>query len=230
MERSANTKFLLLQINDALFPIGGYSHSYGLETEIQTGAVRDADTAKTYLQHKLWYSVLFSELLPAKLAYQYALQGDLPRIQRLDRILFASKVPAETRSASIKLGSRFLKTVGQFETACQDDIFSRYRSLPGGQNHACAYGVFCCSCGITLPDAAAAFLYAQAAAMVTNCVKTIPLSQTVGQGLLFDCHPVMVGLLARLPELGEQDLCLSAPGFDLACMQHERLYSRLYMS
>ena len=25
-------KFLLLQVNDALFPIGAYSHSYGLET------------------------------------------------------------------------------------------------------------------------------------------------------------------------------------------------------
>ena len=28
-------KFFLLQVNDALFPIGGYSHSYGLETYIQ---------------------------------------------------------------------------------------------------------------------------------------------------------------------------------------------------
>ena len=31
------SKFLLLQVNDALFPIGGYSHSYGLETYIQKG-------------------------------------------------------------------------------------------------------------------------------------------------------------------------------------------------
>lgn len=28
-------QFYLLQVNDALFPIGGYSHSQGLETYIQ---------------------------------------------------------------------------------------------------------------------------------------------------------------------------------------------------
>lgn len=39
------SKFLLLQVNDALFPIGGYSHSYGLETYIQKGIVKDADSA-----------------------------------------------------------------------------------------------------------------------------------------------------------------------------------------
>ena len=36
-------KFFLLQVNDALFPIGGYSHSYGLETYIQKGLVHDED-------------------------------------------------------------------------------------------------------------------------------------------------------------------------------------------
>ena len=28
---SRKKQFLLLQVNDSLFPIGGYSHSYGLE-------------------------------------------------------------------------------------------------------------------------------------------------------------------------------------------------------
>lgn len=32
-------QFYLLQVNDALFPIGGYSHSQGLETYIQRGIV-----------------------------------------------------------------------------------------------------------------------------------------------------------------------------------------------
>ena len=38
-------RFFLLQVNDALFPIGGYSHSQGLETYIQQGSVCDEKTA-----------------------------------------------------------------------------------------------------------------------------------------------------------------------------------------
>ena len=41
-------KFFLLQVNDALFPIGGYSHSYGLETYIQKGIVHDEDSARFF--------------------------------------------------------------------------------------------------------------------------------------------------------------------------------------
>ena len=45
--------FYLLQINDALFPIGAYSHSQGLETYIQRGIVHDEATAKEYIHHKI---------------------------------------------------------------------------------------------------------------------------------------------------------------------------------
>ena len=42
-------KYLLMQINDALFPIGAYSHSYGLETYIQKDIVHDMETAQKYI-------------------------------------------------------------------------------------------------------------------------------------------------------------------------------------
>ena len=45
--------FYLLQVNDALFPVGGYSHSQGLETYIQKGIVHDEKSAKEYVIHKL---------------------------------------------------------------------------------------------------------------------------------------------------------------------------------
>ena len=41
--------FMLFQINDSLFPIGAYSHSYGLETYIQKKLVTDIDSAFEYL-------------------------------------------------------------------------------------------------------------------------------------------------------------------------------------
>ena len=55
--------FYLLQINDALFPIGAYSHSQGLETYIQRGIVHDEATAKEYIHHKIRWNLAFTELL-----------------------------------------------------------------------------------------------------------------------------------------------------------------------
>ena len=38
-------KLLLLQITDSAFPIGAYSHSFGLETYIQKGMVKSREEA-----------------------------------------------------------------------------------------------------------------------------------------------------------------------------------------
>ena len=56
-------KFFLLQVNDALFPIGGYSHSYGLETYIQKGLVHDEDSAEEFIHKRLEYNFLYNEFL-----------------------------------------------------------------------------------------------------------------------------------------------------------------------
>lgn len=65
-------QFYLLQVNDALFPIGGYSHSRGLETYIQRGIVHNVDTAREYITHKIKWNLAYTELLAARLAYEAA--------------------------------------------------------------------------------------------------------------------------------------------------------------
>ena len=163
-------QFYLLQVNDALFPIGGYSHSQGLETYIQRGIVRDIDTAREYILHKIKWNLAYTELLSARLAYEAAEGKDLQKLLHLEEILEA------------------------------------------------------------LNEAMTHYLYAQTSAIVTNCVKTIPLSQTSGQQLLSGCYVEFDDILTDVMNRREDDLCLSAPGFDLRGIQHEKLYSRLYMS
>lgn len=104
-------KFFLLQVNDALFPIGGYSHSYGLETYIQKGFVHDEDSAEEFIHKRLEYNFLYNEFLAVRLGWEYAVSGDLEAISRLEEIMEAGKIPRETREASRKLGSRFIKTL-----------------------------------------------------------------------------------------------------------------------
>ncbi len=225
-------KFFLLQVNDALFPIGGYSHSYGLETYIQKGLVHDEDSAEEFIHRRLEYNFLYNEFLAVRFGWEYAVSGDLTAISRLEEIMEAGKIPRETREASRKLGSRFIKTLSALEIPRENRVFEEYREARKGKSvhHAVAYGVFCGAAGITREEALEHFLYAQTSAMVTNCVKTIPLSQSSGQKLLSGCYPLLQKMTEKVTELGEEWLGLSGPGFDLRCMQHEGLYSRIYMS
>lgn len=230
--RERQKQFLLLQINDALFPIGGYSHSYGLETYIQKGMVSDQDTAEKYIKNTLIYNTCYTDILSVRLAYQFAKEKKLKELIDLSAMLTAVKSPREIRQASLKLGSRFIKTVKTFKTDFQNGIFSQYTQSGAGTavHHSIAYGVFCASAEISEKSTLEAFLYAQVSAMVTNCVKTIPLSQTAGQQMLFDLHHTMQQVLKKADTLTVTDLGKSAPGFDIRGMQHETLYSRLYMS
>ncbi len=54
-------------------------------------------------------SFLYSELLPARLAYEYTKEDKLDKIVELEEIVEASKSPVEIRAAAQKLGSRFVK-------------------------------------------------------------------------------------------------------------------------
>ena len=227
-----NQLFILLQVNDALFPIGGYSHSYGLETYIQKNIVKDADTAFDFMKSSIQNSFLYSELLPARLAYEYAQKGELKKILELEELVEASKSPMEIRAAAQKLGSRFIKTVISMEPAYTSNIFLEYaeQMKNGLPTYATAYGVFCAAVGIDQRRAMESFLYTNTSGKVVSCVKTIPLSQTQGQQILMKCHPVFIDTLDRLSTLDERYLCLSNPAFDVRSMQHEVLYSRLYMS
>lgn len=226
-------QFYLLQINDALFPIGGYSHSQGLETYIQRGLVHDEDTAREYIINKIKWNFEYTELLAARLAYEAAEKKNLKGLLHLEELLEASRIPMEQREAARKMGSRFAKTIEKLELPISESgIFRKYLDARKGKtvNHCCIYGVFCAEMQIPLEEALSHYLYAQTSAIVTNCVKTIPLSQTSGQKLLSGCYGEFEMILKDVMEKSEEDLCLSAPGFDIRGIQHERLYSRLYMS
>lgn len=226
-------QFYLLQVNDALFPIGGYSHSQGLETYIQRGIVKDVDTAREYITNKIKWNLAYTELLAAKQAYEAAMTNDLNTLLEIEDILEASRMPMEQREAAKKMGSRFAKTIEKLGLSItHEGIFRKYLDARAGKavNHCCIYGVFCAVMDISLNEALTHYLYAQTSAIVTNCVKTIPLSQTAGQQLLCGCYEEFEEILSDIRERTADDLCLSAPGFDIRGIQHEKLYSRLYMS
>lgn len=224
--------FILFQINDALFPIGAYSHSYGLETYIQKNLIKNSNDVYEYIKTNAKTNFLYTELLAAYKAYEFAEKNNLSKILELEEIIDASKIPKEIRTASEKLGSRFIKTVSSLDVKYESNIFNEYikKENEGTRIHSSAYGVFCFSVGIDKVKAMEGYLYAYVSASIINAVKLIPLSQNEGQKILYKCYKFFDEIIDMLLSLDIKDLCLSTPGFDIRCMQHEALYSRLYMS
>ena len=238
-------EFLLLQINDALFPVGSYSHSYGLETYIQKNLVYDKKTALDYVRRYMRHNLVYGELLAVKLAWEICRECTIQHekekrcrqtlweLKKLDQVITASKIPLELRQASEKIASRFLKTLINLKIEYKFPWFEQYAQIKEKnwkKNYATAYGIFGASIALGLEESLSHFLYAQTSALITNCVKAIPLSQTVGQQILYQCIQEFDSVIVQVRSKNIDDYAISLPGADIRSMQHENLYSRLYMS
>ncbi len=84
--------------------------------------------------------------------------------------------------------------------------------------------------GLTKADTLYAFYYNAAVGAITNGVKLIPLSQMDGQDILFDLRGSLVQAVELSFDPDEEWLGAATLANDIRAMQHEVLYTRLYMS
>jgi len=221
----------LLHLSDPTLPIGGYSHSSGLETYVQERIVKDAESAKHYIKNMLCHNVLYNDASFARWAYQAAKEGDIEELKKLDVECSALKSPQEIRAASHKLGARLIKIFRAerpFHFAAQYEEF--INQAPRRGHYCLVYGMYGALLEISLEDAVGSFFFNAATSMTTNAVKLIPLGQLDGQHILFELEKMIPDLTQKTIALERKFAGLCCIGLDIRCMQHERLYSRLYMS
>ena len=218
----------LLQLSDPALPIGGYAHSGGLETYVQAGVVRDPVSAGDFVREMLRTSVHYTDAALVSLAFKAV--EDRGTLLQLDRLCEAVKLPREIREASRKLGGRLGKVFGEQlqATSCKLQGGSDRCEMP--KHYSVAFGYCAALFGIGLREALTGYYYNAAAGMVTNCVKLIPMGQQDGQVLLFSLQPLIMELVEQSLEPERELIGMCCAGLDIRCMQHEQLYSRLYMS
>lgn len=213
-----------VQAMDAFFPIGAYTLSDGMETYVQQGIVHDKNSLERFLKSYL-YVLPYTKLgfaAKAALGYDYEL---------LDSLCSASISAYEVRNGSKKLCTRFLKAQSRINGL---PMLQEYAGkIKSGSCDGCfpvAVGLFIRSLGIDISDSLSLYCYNQLSAMVNHAVKLVPLPQLDGQAALAEMLPHISKAVKTAVECEIDELGISGSGFELRCIQHETLESRMYIS
>lgn len=218
----------MLQICDSLFPIGAFTLSNGLETFVQRGLVDSAEHLGQYLADYLALAP-YQELGVMALAMKRA--EDEEGWTALDQLYTALRAPAEVRQGSAKLCIRLLKAAAQIAPLpILEAYHARIRRGDCTGQHPIAVGLFAAGHGVDIQEALTIYGYSLLSAMTTHAAKCVPLRQLEAQRVLRGSLTGLLRAVQAAMAVAEEELGVSGAAFDILSMQHETLYTRLYMS
>lgn len=214
----------LMQVLDSLFPIGAFTMSNGLETYTQKEIIHSCETLDEYLSS-------YIHALPSNDLGYAAKAASGKDIIRLDEICSAAKSPYELRKGSEKLCSRFIKTVRETGSFPLTENYSSLISQGICAGHHCiAVGLFIADNTDNILTGLQMYCFSLLSAAVNHAVKLVPLRQLEGQRLLSKITPEIPKAVIKASELSEDELGTNGPGFDISSAEHEKLYTRIYIS
>ncbi|WP_036651917.1 urease accessory protein UreF [Paenibacillus pini] len=226
-----NNLLSLFQLCDSNFPIGSFSHSFGLESYIQEDKIHDQNTFFGWLKVYLHEQLVYSDGLASRLVYEALIDDNIQEIWRLDRQLTVQNLPRETREGTQMIGDRMLKLT---ESLYGLPILSKYRDEV---KHKDAFGhpaiVFTMvahGLHVSKQDTILYYLYSAISSQVQNAVRAIPLGQTAGQKITHQSIPELNHAVDRIMKLTNDDFGMVSPGIELSQMKHERVNIRIFMS
>jgi urease accessory protein len=219
----------LLQVNDSAFPTGGYAHSYGFEQVVRYGLVHDAPSMGHYLQNHLWPMLIHFELPVVRFAQGATWNDDLLALIELDACVDATKTPRELREASRTTGRRRLQAFG--ETGSSPALAAFAQTVEEGRthsHHAVVYGIGLAA----LPRQAllTSWAFQSLSAVCLSAPKLLRIGQNAAQRVLTSSLAEMEENVVRTLTISRDEIGWFDPMVDIASMQHEIAYERLFIS
>jgi len=221
----------LLQFSDGLFPAGGFAHSFGLETYVQDGVVRDRAGLEAFVTAHLEGAAGPADAVAAATAVRLALAADVAAWVALDDRLEAMKPVPELRAASRQMGRQTLRVAAALvvDPFLADLARAVDEGLASG-HHAAVFGAALGRAGVDAEAAAGAYLYSTAALLVGAGLRLIALGQLDGQRVLAALRPRIARLATGAATTAVEDMWSFAPGLELASIRHAALEARLFRS
>lgn len=224
---NALARLRLLQMTSQAFPIGGYSHSYGLEAAVESAVVRDEASLQRWVTDVLSYAIGKYEIPLLHRMSEAWTARDSIRLSGLNEYFLATRESAETRSATLQMGfsmRSLLAALPELPDFLLDTLSRLHEpSLP------CVWSGVATAWAIPASDSAVAYLWSWTENQVLVGMKTVPIGQSAGQRVLLKIGELIAELTEHGPSIDDA-LSNFAPGLAIQCARHETQYSRLFRS
>ncbi|ALI02034.1 o-succinylbenzoate synthase [Pseudomonas sp. FW306-02-F02-AA] len=223
-----NPAWALLRLASPQLPIGGYSYSQGLEMAVDNGRVSDPESAKRWISDQLLLNLARFEA-PLLLAHcTAAANGDWPQLLQRCEEHRASRETRELHQESRQMGYSLQQLLNGLPEL--DDVARSFLTQRSEPHLALGWALAARAWQISPQDALAAWLWSWLENQLAVLMKTLPLGQQAAQRLTSELLPLLQQAQQNASTLDPQHYGSAAFGLSLACMAHERQYSRLFRS
>ncbi len=219
-----------LQLSDSAFPSGFYTMSHGLEGFSQARLV-DSGGVRGLLTDLLVHGVGPGDATALARAHEAATAGDWAEVVRVDRLLLATKLNAELRTASVRSGHQLTSIAHE---AIGGPVLERWsravtaRETPGCQPVATA--VAYAAAGVGTEQAVVSDLSAWAVSFLGAALRLRLADHRQVQVVLHAAGPVIAATARAALDRAADDLGGCVPTADVVSAQHEHAEARLFAS
>ncbi|THF82772.1 urease accessory protein UreF [Cohnella fermenti] len=226
------SSWLTLQLLlDSALPIGNFSHSYGLETLVQEGAIRSGRDLWEFMAGMLRFNWSTTDAMVIKAVYLCQGDCDLEYAYDVERLVHYQRLGEESREGIERTGRRLLRlATALWPDLPLEGLTSALREGRSLGTYPLVFGVVCRAHGVPLDRAAEGYLYASASNCVNSALRLMSLGQSEAQRLLAASFSVVEQAWSSVREMEPEEAYSSMPLAEMSMIGHKSLYSRLFMS
>ncbi|MEO3997371.1 urease accessory protein UreF [Mesorhizobium sp. CAU 1732] len=221
-EASAQTALLrLLAWLSPAFPVGSFSYSHGLEQAVDAGTVADRDALRSWIASLLEHGSAWNDAVLFAEAWRTASAGEpIGDIAELAQALAGS---AERHLETTAQGSAFTVAAGNWHQA-------QPFNLPANCPYCVAVAAVSAANGVPLEQALAAYLQAFVSNQLQAAIRLSLIGQADAAALLAGLEADILSVARRAARSSLDDLGSATIAAEIASMNHETQYSRLFRS
>jgi urease accessory protein len=236
------------------FPIGAFGYSHGLETAVESGTVRDRASLQSWIAAVVTYGSGRVDADILRDAHRASEADEFAELAAANRRGLAYRATAELTLETTAQGEAFLAT---WRDAWPDEFLDRWaasraaRPDPSPAPHVAeegegvlagpprtgesicypaAVGAATACAGIPLEDALVGYLQAMASNLVSAGLRLGIIGQTNGQRIIAALEPVIAAAVSGALTRDRASFGSAAFAVELASMDHETQYTRLFRS